>query len=98
MGEASVLEESYRFTGASARSFGAGALEESKRTGTMKEFTGEKDMDNAPPTKRVLPWWLFNTDLYSSDRKYEEVADIFETFGHKKVDLRPYMIEEPYVV
>ena len=97
VGEASRVEESYRFTGASERTLAA-ALEESRRTGTMKEFTGEKDMANAPPTKKVLPWWLFNADLYSSDRKHEEVADIFETFGHKKVDLRPYMIEEPYVV
>ena len=92
-------EETYRFTGASEleKTLGAATLEE-RRTGTMKEFTGEKDLDNAPPTKNVLPWWMFNSDLYSSDRKYEEVADIFEMFGHKKVDLRPYMIEEPYVV
>ena len=96
--EAEREEKSYRFTGVTEKSLGAGALEESRRTGTMKEFTGEKDLDNAPPTKNVLPWWMFNSDLYSSDRKYEEVADIFEMFGHKKVDLRPYMIEEPYVV
>ena len=61
-------------------------------------FTGDKDTKDAPITKKVLPWWYFNSDMYSTDRKYSEVSDIFETFAHKKVDLRPYMIEEPYVV
>ena len=64
----------------------------------MAQFTGDKDLKNAPHTKHVLPWWLFNSDMYSTDRKYSEVADVFEVFAHKKVDLRPYMIEEPYVV
>jgi CBS domain-containing protein len=64
----------------------------------MKIFTGEVDKEEIPETEKILDWWLFNTDMYSSDREYSEVKEICERFGSKKVDLRPYMIEQPYVV
>ena len=64
----------------------------------MKEFTGDEDLEQAPPTDHILDWRLFNSDLYSSDRSINEVKGIIATYPHKKIDLRPYMIEEPYVV
>lgn len=60
---------------------------------TITKFTGEKDLNMAPLDDRVLHWTYFTSDMYSTDRKYSEVADIFEDFAHKMVDLRPYMIE-----
>ena len=60
-------------------------------------FTGDKDIENAPESDEVVSWEYFNSDMYSTDRSYKEVEEIFDAFGHKKVDLRPYMIENPYV-
>ena len=68
------------------------------RAGTMQMFTGDKDMELAPKDGNVLPWNYFCSDMYSSERKYSEVAEICERFGHKTVDLRPYFIEQPYTV
>jgi len=74
------------------------ASKKSNSRNTMRVYTGEHDKKEIPETDQILDWWLFNTDLYSSDRNYSEVSDICERFGTKKVDLRPYMIEQPYVV
>jgi len=49
-----------------------------------------------PVTKNILPWELFNTDFMASQRTYQEVAEICEDFKERLVDLRPYMIEEPF--
>ena len=64
----------------------------------MQVFTGEKDMDHVPQTSRIIDWWLFNSDMYSSDRKVSGVEEIFQANLTKQVDLLPYMIEEPYIV
>jgi len=36
--------------------------------------------------------------MWSNQRKFEEVVDICERFSHKKIDLRPYLIEDPFFV
>jgi len=37
--------------------------------------------------------------MYSSDRVYDDnIQDICKMYPEKLVDLRPYMIEEPYIV
>jgi CBS domain containing-hemolysin-like protein len=64
----------------------------------MHEFTGDKDLDFVPKDENVLNWRFFCSDMYSKDRKYKEVEDICERFGHKTIDLRPYFIESPYTV
>ena len=68
------------------------------RNQTMMGFTGEKDYEIAPLSSRVLHWHHFCTDLYSQDRNFNEVSDIAAQFSHKFVDLRPYIIEQPYAV
>ena len=67
---------------------------------TLKLFTGDEDEALAPINKKSerLPWWYFNSDFYSTDRKFEEVKQICEQYEHKHIDLRPYMIVHPYVV
>ena len=69
-----------------------------KRSGTLHGFTGEKDISEVPETKRMVDWWLFNTDMYSTDREASEVEDIMLNNLTRMVDLRPYMIEEPCIV
>ena len=61
-------------------------------------FTGDQDVEDFPASVNILDWWLFNNDIYSSDRTYQEVEQICQTNMHKLIDLRPYMIESPYVI
>ena len=61
-------------------------------------FTGEYDYANLPETKNILPWWNFNVDLWSNQHDFNEVAEICFRYPHKLIDLRPYMIEELYMV
>jgi CBS domain-containing protein len=64
----------------------------------MNVFTGEKDIPSLPETENILDWWLFNSDMYSTERSSSEVEEIMLTNIERLVDLRPYMIEEPYIV
>jgi len=64
----------------------------------MMKFTGETDYEIAPKSDNVLHWHYFCSDFYSSDRKVNEVADITSQYSYKYVDLRPYLVESPYVV
>jgi len=68
------------------------------RHGTLSKYTGEGDVFAMPATKNPMEWQAFNTDLWSTDRQLEEVADICALNKHKLVDLRPYLIEEPFFV
>ena len=48
-------------------------------------------------TNDEVEWWHFNSDFYSNDRTYDEVEDICEANSDKMVDVRPYMIETPFL-
>ena len=63
-------------------------------------FTGVEDLKDAPMEEksRRLPWYDFNSDFYSSDRKFEEVKGICKKYPYKVIDLRPYMVRYPYSV
>ena len=64
-----------------------------ERSGTLAEFTGEKDLNLVPQDEKALSWEYFCSDMYSSDRNYEEVKDICEEYFYKSIDLRPYFIQ-----
>ena len=68
------------------------------RNQTINEFTGERDYELAPKSENILHWHYFCSDFYSTDRSYSEVKEVAETYSHRYVDLRPYMIEQPYEV
>ena len=55
-------------------------------------------MINLPVSETNLPQEAFNSDPYSTERKYEEVKDICLNNLDKLIDLRPYLIAEPYVI
>lgn len=46
----------------------------------------------------MLSWEHFNSGLYAEDRNFDDVEEICATHGNKSIDLRPYMIEQPYLV
>ena len=64
----------------------------------MENFTGERDYNIAPPSAKILHWHYFCNDFYSSDRSFSQVSEIAENFSDRHIDLRPYMIEQPYAV
>ena len=63
------------------------------RNRTINEFTGERDYELAPKSENILHWHYFCSDLYSHDRSFSEVKEVAETYSHRYIDLRPYMIE-----
>ena len=73
-------------------------INERKESKTMADFTGEKDLKIAPLHDKVLHWSYFCPDMYSTDRKFKEVEDIVQQYYYKTIDLRPYFIQQPYVV
>ena len=50
-----------------------------------------KDLIDIPLTNEELPYWHFNCDFYSQERKYEEVEDICKANKECMVDVRPYI-------
>ena len=68
-----------------------------QRKKILGEFTMMKDLMEVPLTNDPLPYTYFNTDFYSNDRSYEEVVDILHNNLDKMIDVRPYMIETPFL-
>lgn len=68
-----------------------------KRKKTLHMFTGLSDAAQIPKTRDELAYYYFNTDFYSNDREYSEVEDICEANSDKMIDVRPYMIETPFL-
>ena len=73
------------------------SVEVEKRKKTLQQFTGLSDAAQIPATREELPWHHFNSDFYSNDREYAEVADICDMNSDKMIDVRPYMIETPWL-
>ena len=93
----SLLKESKALS-ARAQEFSTNMPEEVlKRKKTLQQFTGLADNAQIPSTREDLAWHYFNSDFYSNDREYEEVADICDANADKMIDVRPYMIETPYL-
>jgi len=65
---------------------------------TLMKYTGEADTIEMPITRSVLPWHFFNVDLWSNERTFSEVEDIANENMSKLIDLRPYMIEQPFKI
>ena len=68
-----------------------------KRREVLGGFTLAQDEAEIPITNESLNWRLFNVDFYSHDRNYQEVADICEDHKNKLIDIRPYIIDTPYL-
>ena len=46
---------------------------------------------------KLIPWTEFTSDMGSSDREYKEVKAIIANFKNERIDIRPYMIQQPFV-
>ena len=63
----------------------------------MASFTMNQDETEIPVTNEILDWRLFNVDFYSKDREYAEVEKVVEANLDKMIDIRPYIIDTPYL-
>ena len=63
----------------------------------MERRASECDFTELPESVNNLDWRCFNTDFKSTDHKFMEVASICAKNQNERIDLRPYMIESPFV-
>lgn len=63
----------------------------------MQRFTILQDEVEIPITNDMLDWRLFNVDYYSHNREYEEVSDICARNMNRLIDIRPYIIDTPFL-
>lgn len=68
-----------------------------KRVSRVERRASECDTTDLPISEVVVDWHHFNTDMYSSDLSYQSIVDIAEKSLKERLDLRPYMIENPVI-
>ena len=69
-----------------------------RRVSRLERNASEYDIQGLPMEQSaVLNWTHFNSDMVASELNYESVAAIVNSNKSKRVDLRHYMIESPYV-
>lgn len=72
-------------------------MEVVERKEILQMFTLQRDEALIPITNETLDWRYFNVDYYSHDREYSEVEDICKDHMDKLIDIRPYIIDTPYL-
>lgn len=77
-----------------------GSFFSSERKETILSFTTEFDDEySETPEDLLVPWQEFTRDFWSKDLELtDEINAILNTYKDKKIDLRPYMIENPFTV
>ena len=68
-----------------------------EKIGRMERRGSETDTTQFPTSDHVLEWQAFNSDLYSTERKFSEVERIANENINQRIDLRPYMQISPHV-
>ena len=66
-----------------------------KRVSRIERRASECDTTDLPISEVIIDWKHFNCDMYSSDTSYKTVLDIANANLQERLDLRPYMIENP---
>ena len=71
-----------------------------ERRQTTIDYTAEFDDEfPATPEDCILPWQAFTRDLWSVDMAFlPQDMQVCDTYPSEQIDLRPYMIENPYTV
>jgi len=68
-----------------------------KRVSRVERRASECDTADLPIAEVIVDWKHFNCDLYSTDRSYKDVESIADKNPSERLDVRPYMIENPTV-
>ena len=71
-----------------------------ERRQTTIDFMGDFDEEFPPsPEDCILPWQAFTRDFWSMDKVFlPQDMQACDTYADRLIDLRPYMIENPYTV
>ena len=70
-------------------------VEERKKI--LGQFTMLQDQAEIPISREILDWRHFNANYYSEDLTYQDVSSICDDHLDRMIDIRPYMIETPFV-
>lgn len=69
-----------------------------RRVSRLERGASEYDVRGLPmDPDSVLHWREFNTNMYSTALDPDSISDIADSNKNKRIDLRHYMIESPYV-
>ena len=68
-----------------------------KRLTRVERRGSELDTTELPPSDILLDWRLFNSDFKSLNHKVNEVAAIMAENKNQRIDLRPYIVLNPYI-
>lgn len=63
----------------------------------IERGNSEFDTHDLPVGDRVVDWRYFCSDMYGTDRKWEEIEDIINENMDERIDLRPYLIASPFI-
>jgi hypothetical protein len=68
-----------------------------QRISRMERRGSELNMNDIPVINNLIPWTEFTSNMESSDRSYKEVGALIEQFKNERIDIRAYMIHQPFV-
>lgn len=68
-----------------------------QRISKYERRCSELDTIELPPSEILLDWRDLCTDFVSTERKWDEVAEVIMNNPNERIDLRPYMILSPMV-
>lgn len=71
--------------------------EMNKRLIRVERRASELDTTELPISEKILDWREFNTNLYSTQHTFNEIIHLIKENRNERIDLRPYMIVEPFV-
>jgi len=68
-----------------------------KRLIRVERRASELDTTELPVSDILINWREFNTNLYSTQHTFNEIIHLIKENKNERIDLRPYMIREPFV-
>ena len=68
-----------------------------QRLTRLERRGSEFNIQENPVSDKLIPWTEFTSDMRSLDREYKEVRALVEKFKQERIDIRPYMIHQPFV-
>ena len=69
-----------------------------KRVSRVERRASECDTTALPLSEVIVDWQHFNCDMFSSDLSWKTIEDVAEKNHEERLDLRPYMIDNPVIV
>lgn len=68
-----------------------------RRVTRIERRGSEFNIEQLPESDKLIPWTEFISDMKSTDREFKEVKALVEKFKQERIDIRPYMIHQPFI-